>query len=106
MALGTDKLPSLFLASLFLTFFAAPLASNYLHRHQERAVQRLFRGLALGVLGAWRAWLLRQSSVAAAVSATFWRPPLTAAPPHLQLRLPRLCGSVHSRRNPAASRSR
>lgn len=55
VALGTDKLPRLFLASLVLTFFAAPVASNYLHRHRERAVQRLFRALGLGVLGGWRA---------------------------------------------------
>ena len=53
VSIGTDKLPRLFVASLFLTFFAAPLVSTFLHQHasRERGVQVLFRAMALSILG-------------------------------------------------------
>lgn len=53
VALGTDKLPRLFLASLCLTFLATPLASAFLNRSpaRERGLQLLFRALSLSVLG-------------------------------------------------------
>lgn len=53
VALGTDKLPRLFVGSLFLTFLATPLASAFLNRSpaRERGLQLLFRALSLSVLG-------------------------------------------------------
>jgi hypothetical protein len=53
VSLGTDKLPRLFVASLFLTFLATPLATAFLHRSEsrERGLQLLLRALGLSILG-------------------------------------------------------
>ncbi|KAI3438810.1 hypothetical protein D9Q98_001227 [Chlorella vulgaris] len=52
VSLGTDKLPRLFVASLFLTFLATPLATAFLHRSEsrERGLQLLLRALGLSIL--------------------------------------------------------
>lgn len=63
MALGTDKLPRLFVASLFLTFLTTPLASAFLNRSpaRERGLQLLFRALSLSVLGeCFFGWLVER----------------------------------------------
>ncbi|KAL4425483.1 hypothetical protein ABPG75_009499 [Micractinium tetrahymenae] len=53
VSLGTDKLPRLFVGSLFLTFVATPLASAFLSRSPAKdcGLQLLFRCLSLSILG-------------------------------------------------------
>ena len=54
VSLGTDKLPSLFAASLLLTLVATPLASFFLNLYsvKERGLQQLYRFMSASVLGA------------------------------------------------------